>query len=52
MDCPPQSPDLNIIRALWDDLYRTEQKAANKQRRGLNVLQEAWKTIPEDHLKT
>lgn len=30
---------------------RTEQKRANIQGRALNVLREAWRTNPEDHLK-
>lgn len=38
MDWRPQSPDLNINKAVWDQLDRMERKAANIQRRPLNVL--------------
>jgi len=32
---PPQSPDFNITKAVWDHLDRAEQKAADIQRRAL-----------------
>lgn len=38
-----------ISPTLWDCVGR-EQEAANIQR-ALNVIQEAWRTIPEEHLK-
>lgn len=39
---------LNIIEAVQEHLDRTKHKAANIQRRALNVIQEAWRTVPED----
>lgn len=46
MDWRPQSPDLNINKAVWDQLDRMERKAANIQRRPLNVIHELFlKTI-------
>lgn len=45
MDWPPQSPNLKIIEAVWD------QKMANIKKRALNVLQEASRRIPEDYSK-
>lgn len=37
MDCPSQSPGICII------------EAANIHRGALNVLHDAWRTIPEDY---
>ena len=46
---PPQSPDLNIIEAVWDHLDRKWNNWQPTSREELwNVLQEAWRTIPED----
>lgn len=36
-------------RVLWKD--KEEQKAATIQRRALNILQDAWRSILEDYLK-
>lgn len=44
-DCFHQSIDFNNTKALWDHLAR-EEKSAKIQRRALNVLQKAWRTIP------
>ena len=50
---PPQSPDLNIIEAVWDQLNRERNKKQPTSKEELwDVLQEAWRTIPEDYLKT
>lgn len=38
LDWRPQSLDLNINKAVWDQLDRMERKAANIQRRPLNVF--------------
>ena len=47
-----QSPDLNIIEAVWDNLDREENKRQPTSKEELwDVLQEAWRTIPEDYLK-
>ena len=49
---PPQSPDLNIIEAVWDHLDRERSKRQPTSKEELwDVLQEAWRTIPEDYLK-
>ena len=47
---PPQSPDLNIIEAMWDHLDR-ERNKRQPTKEVWDVLQEAWRTIPEDYLK-
>ena len=48
---PPQSPDLNIIEAVWDHLDRERSKRQPTSKEELwDVLQEAWRTIPEDYL--
>ena len=47
-----QSPDLNIIEAVWDHLDRERNKRQPTSKEELwDVLQEAWRTIPEDSLK-
>ena len=49
---PPQSPDLNINEAVWDHLDRERNKRQPTSKEELwDVLQEAWRTIPEDYLK-
>jgi len=49
----PQSPDLNIIEAVWDHVDRERNKRQPTSKEELwNVLQGAWRTIPEDYLKT
>lgn len=52
MDWPPQSLELNIFKAGWDHLDTMEPKAANIERRALNVVQEAWRTLHETTNKT
>jgi len=48
---PPQSPDLIII-AVWDHLDRERNKRHPTSKEELwDVLQEAWRTTPEDYLK-
>lgn len=49
MDRPSQSPDLTIIERVISTKNRTN--SANLQIRALNILREAWGTIPEDYLK-
>ena len=49
---PPQGPDLNIIEAVWDHLDRKRNKRQPTSKEELwDVLQDAWRTIPEDYLK-
>lgn len=47
MDYPTETPDLNIVQAVWVK----EQTSGNIQRRALNDFQKVWKTIPEEYLK-
>ena len=48
---PPQSPDLIVIEAVWDHLDRERNKRQPTSKEELwDVLQEAWRTIPEDTL--
>jgi len=43
---PPQSPDLNIIEAVWDHLGRKQNKKQPTSKEELwKVLKEAWRTI-------
>ena len=47
---PPQIPDLTIIEAVWDHLNREQNKRQPTSKEELwDVLQEAWRTIPEDY---
>ena len=46
MDWPPQSPDLNIIKAVWDHLDRERNKGQPKSIEEL-VLKEAEGNIPD-----
>ena len=49
---PAQSPDLNIIEAVWDHLDREWNKRQPTSKEELwDVLQEPWTTIPEDYFK-
>ena len=41
MDCSPQSPDLNIIAAVWDHLDRERNKGQSKSK------EELWKVLKE-----
>ena len=47
MDKPSQSPDLNIIEAVWDHLDR--ERTAQEQEELWEVLKEASYNIPEDY---
>lgn len=51
MSWPSRSLIINISEAVWHHLDRMKHKAASIHRRLLNFLQEAWRIIPEDHLK-
>ena len=50
MDWLPQSPDLNIIEAVWDHLDRERNKGQPKSKEELwQVLKEAKYNISEDY---
>jgi len=47
-----QSPDFNIIEAVWDHLDREQNKRQPTSKEELwDVFEEACRTIPEDYLK-
>jgi len=50
---PPQSPDFNITEAVWDhlDRERNKRQPTSQKKELWNVIQEYWRTIPEDYLK-
>jgi len=49
---PPQNLYINIIEAVWDHLDRERNKWQPTSKEELwDVLQEAWRAIPEDYLK-
>jgi len=46
------NPDLNIIEAVWDHVDRERNRRQPTSKEELwDVLQEAWRTIPESYLK-
>ena len=52
LDWPPQSPNLNIIEAVWDYLDRERNKKQPKSTEELwQVLEEAWDNLPQDYLR-
>lgn len=51
MEWPPQSPDLNPIELLWDQLDRNIRQTCPSSKEQLwNSLQNYWKEIPKDTL--
>ena len=51
MEWPAQSPDLNPIELLWEQLDRmTGKKCPSSQSNLWEVLQEAWGEISTDYL--
>ena len=51
MEWPAQSPDLNLIELLWEQLDRMVRKKCPSSQSNLwEVLQEAWGEISSDHL--
>lgn len=51
MECPAQSPDLNPIELLWEQLDRMVRKKCPSSQSNLwEVLQEAWGEISTDYL--
>ena len=54
MDWPPQSPNLNPIENLWQNLDAQVRKRPQKPKNTkelYSVLQEEWKEIGKDYLK-
>ena len=51
MEWPPQSPDLNIIEAVWDYLDRKKlEKQPTTAEVLWDVLRDAWNNIPSNFL--
>lgn len=49
---PPQSPDMNPIENLWDELDRRVRKRTIKNKQDLkNALLEEWDLISHDYTK-
>lgn len=47
MDWPPQSPDLNPIELLWDELDRRVRKVCPTSKTNLwNIIQDQWTNMP------
>ena len=45
--CPPQSPDLNPIEMVWDELEcRVKEKQPTTPQLMWELLQDCWKSIP------
>jgi len=51
MTWPPQSPDLNPIEMVWDELdRRVKEKPPTSAQHLWELLQDCWKTIPGDYI--
>ena len=51
LDCPPQSPDLNPIEHLWEELERRLRARPNRATSVpdlTNALVAEWKQVPEE----
>ena len=49
---PPQSPDLNPIEKLWEEIDRNVRKVCSKSKKHLwELLQKSWTTIKSEKLK-
>jgi transposase len=47
MTWPPQSPDLNQIEMVWDEVdRRVKEKQPTSAQQMLELLQDSWKSIP------
>jgi len=51
MTWPPQSPDLNPIEMVWDELdRRVKERQPTSAQHMWELLQDCWKSIPGDYL--
>jgi hypothetical protein len=51
MTWPPQSPDLNQIEKVWNELdCRVKEKQPTSAQHMWKLLQDSWKSIPGDFL--
>ena len=49
MTWPPQSPDLNPIEMVWDELdSRVKEKQPTSAQHMWEILQDYWKSIPRE----
>ena len=47
MTWPPQSPNLNLIEMVWDELdHRVKEKQPTSAQHMRELLQDCWKIIP------
>lgn len=52
MTWPPQSPDLNPIEKLWDELdRRVRQRAPTSKQQLWSMLESEWQNIPPETLQ-
>ncbi len=48
---PPQSPDLNLVEMVWDEMdHRVKAKGPTSAQHLWELLQDCWKTISGDYL--
>ena len=51
MTWPPQTPDQNTIEMVWDELdRRVKERQPSSPQHMWELLQECWKSIPDDYL--
>jgi hypothetical protein len=48
---PPQTPDLNTIEMVWDELDRRDnEKQPTSSQHMWELLQDCWRSIPGDYI--
>jgi hypothetical protein len=51
MTLPPQSPELNPIEMVWDELVRRmKEKQSTSAQHMWELFQDYWESIPRDYL--